>query len=453
MRSELPRLGHEVTVCPDGRSAVKALEKSSFDVAILDLKMPGMSGIEVLQHLKQVAPDTEAVMVTGHGSLETAVEAMRLGAFDYFRKPCELSQIEAVLIRVAEKRELQHKNIALQTRVKNAEGPSVMVGGSSAMQGVSRLIATVAPTDSTVLILGETGTGKELAARAIWQESKRVEMPFVPINCAAIAENLVESELFGHVKGAFTGADKDHKGLFEVANGGTVFLDELGELNKNIQVKLLRFLESGEIRRTGDTKPYRIDVRVVCATNRDLRGMIDSDEFREDLYFRINTFEIRLPTLRERQADIPELAKHLLSRAAKRPLEQVGNLLSPEAIEILLRYDWPGNVRELANVMEHAHILSGGGVIGEDHLPHHLKSRQAVVPSRPRLSAVSAPTTPAPPPTETSRTLDEVEMDHILKTLDKNNGHKVTTAQELGISLKTLYNKLHKLEEERRNAG
>src|SRR5436853_1613719 len=199
-----------------------------------------------------------------------------------------------------------------------------------------RLIGTVAPTDSTVLILGETGTGKELAARTLWQQSKRTEMPFVPVNCGALSENLVESELFGHRKGAFTGADRDHKGLFEVANGGTLFLDEVGELNKNIQVKLLRFLESGEIRRVGETEPFRTDVRVLCATNRDLRGLIKEDQFREDLYFRVNTFEIRLPALRERRPDIPELARHLLSRAAHRLIDQVAALLTPEASDALL---------------------------------------------------------------------------------------------------------------------
>jgi DNA-binding NtrC family response regulator len=451
MRSELPRLGHEVTVCPDGRSALKALEKTSFDVAILDLRMPGMSGIELLEQLKQMTPDTEAVMMTGHGSLESAVEAMRLGAFDYVRKPCELSQIEAILIKVAEKRELKHKNIALQTRVKNAEGPTVLVGKSSGMAAVHRLIATVAPTESTVLILGETGTGKELAARSLWQQSLRADMPFVPVNCGALSPNLVESELFGHKKHAFTGAERDHKGLFEVANGGTVFLDELGELDKNIQVKLLRFLESGEIRRVGDNEPFRVDVRVLCATNRDLRAMIDRDEFREDLYFRINTFEIRLPPLRERRPDIPDLARHLLARAAKRPADQVGDLLSPEATDVLMEYDWPGNVRELANVMEHAYILAGGGTITEEHLPHHLKVKHSPPPTRPRLAAISA--APPPPTASPARTLSEIEMEHILKVLEKNNGHKVTTAQELGISLKTLYNKLNKLEEERRNAG
>src|SRR5437588_776991 len=318
MRSELPRIGHEVTVCPDGRAAMKVLEKSSFDVAILDLRMPGMTGIEVLEHLKQVAPHTEAVVMTGHASMETAIDAMRLGAFDYITKPCKLVEIQAILQKVAEKRVLQHKNIALQNRVVAAEGPTVLVGTSALMQGVQRLIATVAPTNSTVMILGETGTGKELVARTLYQQSKRGDMPFVPVNCGALSENLVESELFGHRKGAFTGADRDHKGLFEVANGGTLFLDEVGELNKNIQVKLLRFLESGEIRRVGETEPFRTDVRVLCATNRDLRAMIKEDQFREDLYFRMNTFEIRLPPLRERRSDIPDLARHLLARAARR---------------------------------------------------------------------------------------------------------------------------------------
>src|SRR5579871_652362 len=419
MQAELPRLGHEITVCPDGRTALKTLEKSTFDAAILDLRMPGMTGIEVLEQLKQISPDTEAVVMTGHGSMETAVEALRLGAMEYIYKPCKLAEIEAVLLKVAEKRDLKHKNLALQTRVQAAEGPSVLVGNSPAMGAVHRLIDTVAPTDSTVLILGETGTGKELAARTLMQKSKRGDMPFVPVNCGALAEHLVESELFGHRKGAFTGADRDHKGLFEVANGGTLFLDEVGELNKNIQVKLLRFLESGEIRRVGDTEPFRTDVRVLCATNRDLRAMIREDEFREDLYFRINTFEIRLPPLRERRADIPDLARHLLARAARRAFEQVADLLSPDATAVLQDYDWPGNVRELANVMEHAYIIAGGQPIRSEHLPHHIR---AVPPSPPTLSLTPGPA-PVSAPAGT-RTLREVEMDHLLRVLEKHGGSK-----------------------------
>jgi DNA-binding NtrC family response regulator len=448
MRSEMPRLGHEITVCPDGRTAVKTLEKSTFDVAILDLRMPGLNGIEVLEQLKQVAPDTEAIVMTGHASMETAIEAVRLGAFDYITKPCRLSEIEAVLRRAAEKRDLKLKNLALQSRLQAAEGPSVLVGNSPAMTGVHRLIATVAPTDSTVLILGETGTGKELAARTLYQQSKRAEMPFVPVNCGALSENLVESELFGHRKGAFTGADRDHKGLFEVANGGTLFLDEVGELNKNIQVKLLRFLESGEIRRVGETEPFRTDVRILCATNRDLRAMIKEDAFREDLYFRINTFEIRLPPMRERRSDIPSLARHLLGRAARRAVEQVEDLLSPEAVDVLLEHDWPGNVRELANVMEHAFIIAGGERILPEHLPHHIRP----MPGRPPALTLTPPASRMEPLVG-SRTLREIEMEHVLRVLEKHEGNKPAAAAELGISLKTLYNKLNQLQEERKTAG
>jgi DNA-binding NtrC family response regulator len=449
MHTELPRLGHEVTVCQDGRAALKVLEKSTFDVAILDLRMPGMSGLEVLEHLKKVSPDTEAVVMTGHASMETATMAMRLGAADYITKPCKLADIEAVLCRMAERRDLKHKNLALQTRVKAAEGPSVLVGDSQPMAEVQRFMAKVAPTDATVLILGETGCGKELAARTLWQLSKRADMPFIPVNCGALAEHLVESELFGHRKGAFTGADRDHKGLFEVANGGTVFLDEVGELPRNVQVKLLRFLESKEIRRVGETEPFRTDVRVLCATNRDLRQMIQEDHFREDLYFRINTFEVRLPPLRQRPGDIAELARHLLARAARRPVEQVAALLTPEVIGVLQEHDWPGNVRELANVMEHAFIIAGGGPITPEHLPHLVRR-----PTQPLSVAPGTAPRPAPALTSASpaRTLEEIEMEHVLRVLEKHGGSKTAAAAELGISLKTMYNKLNRLQE-RKAAG
>ncbi|MFL5341631.1 MAG: sigma-54-dependent transcriptional regulator, partial [Gemmataceae bacterium] len=425
LRAELSRLGHEVTVCANGKAALKVLEKSTFDAAILDLKMPGMSGIELLQHLKQIAPDTEAVIQTGFSTQETAIEALRLGAFDYITKPCRLAEIEAILGRIAEKRELICRNIALQERVKVAEGPSVLIGHSPAMQAVHRLIATVAPTDATVLILGETGTGKELVARTIFQQSRRAELPFLPVNCGAFNENLVEGELFGSRKGSYTGADRDHKGLFEVANGGTLFLDELGELNKNIQVKLLRFLESGEIRRLGETEPVRSDVRVLCATNRDLQAMIQDESFREDLYFRVNIFEIRLPPLRERREDIPELAAHLLARAARHPVEQVIGLLTPAALDALCNYHWRGNVRELANAMDRAWIVSGGHPITPDHLPDMV--RRGPAPFTPRLAG-SAPAPVAPPPPSAGGSLEVVEMDHILRVLNKHNGHKASAA-------------------------
>ena len=287
----------------------------------------------------------------------------------------------------------------------------------------------------------------------LWQQSKRGDMPFVPINCSALSEQLAESELFGHEANSFSGAaNKAHKGLFEVANGGTVFLDELGELNKNIQAKLLRFLESGEIRRVGSNAPYRIDVRVLCATNRDLPTMIERDEFREDLFFRINTFDVRLPPLRERRSDIPDLARFLLARAAKRPIEQVAHLLTPEAIDVLLEHGWSGNVRELYNAMEYANILAGGAEILPEHLPQVIRMK---LPSmhKPRLSVMNgsdaAPVSTAP----LSRTLEQVEMEHVVRVLEKHNGSKTAAAAELGISLKTMYNKLNKLQEERRSAG
>jgi DNA-binding NtrC family response regulator len=453
MRVELPRLGHEVTVCPDGRTAIRVMEKATFDAAILDLKMPDMTGIQVLERLKQVSPDTEAVMMTGYASKETAVEAMRLGAFDYIEKPCKLVEIEAILLKIVERRKLTHKNIALQTRVQAVEGTNRLLGESLAMQTVHKLITTIAPTDATVLIQGETGTGKDVVARSIYQLSKRVDMPFVPVNCGALSPTLVESQLFGHRKGSFTGADRDHKGFFEVANGGTLFLDELGELDKNIQVKLLRFLESGEIYRVGDTEPFKSDVRVICATNRDLRKMIAEEEFREDLLYRLNTFEIHLPPLRERKADIPALAKHLLARAAKKSMEQVEGLLTPEALTVMLESDWKGNVRELANAMEYAFILSAGSPIQPVHLPQHVRTRTV-----PRLGTPAPPSPVMPtilpmPGVSGTRTLHDIEMEHILRTLEKNGGNKPTTAKELGISLKTLYNKLNRWEEEKRLAA
>ena len=374
--------------------------------------------------------------MTGHASMETAIEAMRLGAFDYITKPCKLTQLEAVLCKVLDQRDLKHKNLALQNRVEAAEGPSVLVGTSGPMAAVHRMIATVAPTDATVLILGETGTGKELAARTLWQQSRRADMPFVPVNCGAFAEHLVESELFGHIKGAFTGADRDHKGLFEVANGGTLFLDELGELNKNIQVKLLRFLESGEIRRVGENKSFRTDVRVLCATNKDLRTMIQEDQFREDLFFRINTFEIRLPALRERRQDIPDLARHLFARTARRPVEQVSPLLTPETIDVLLEHPM-ARQRPRTGQRDGARL-------------HHFRRRRHHAAA---LAAQPAQRSPGPGRVAQrsgklshavgGRTLKEIENEHVLRVLKKHGGSKSAAAEELGISLKTIYNKLN----------
>ena len=444
MRLELPRFGHEVFACEDGRKAIHAIETGNYDCAILDIRMPGFTGVEALKRIKEIAPETEVVLLTGHATVETAVDALRLGAFDYLTKPCKMAELEAVLGKIAEKRALVHRSLALEARLRGLEGSPKMIGGAPAMQRVQTLIAKVAPTDSTVLILGETGTGKEVAARAVHDRSRRAEAPFVPVNCGALPEHLVESELFGHRKGAFTGADSNRKGLFEVANGGTLFLDEVGELPKSMQAKLLRFLELREIRRVGENEPFQVDVRVVCATNRDLREMVTTEDFREDLYFRINTFEIPLPTLRERREDIPALALHLLARASKgRPH---GDLTSA-AVATLQAHDWPGNVRELANVMEHALILAGNDPI----LPEHLPARLGRGSSPAKLSVAPAPTGAGVLPSAANAgpiiSLHELEMQYIVRALEACRGNKPETAKQLGISLKTLYNKLNAMQD------
>jgi DNA-binding NtrC family response regulator len=440
MQMELPRLGHEVTVCPDGSAALKALDKGSFDAALLDLKMPGLTGIEVLGKIRQVSPETQVVILTGHATVDTAVQALRLGAFDYLTKPCKWAELEVILNRIVERRDLSNRATALETRLKAAEGTPTLVGETPSMQSVRRLIETVAPTDASVLILGETGTGKELVARNLHDRSNRASHSFIPVNCGALPENLVASELFGHRKGAFTGADNHRKGLFEVANGGTLFLDEVGELDKSVQVMLLRFLESGEIRRVGENDPFRVDVRVLCATNRDLRDMIEVDQFREDLFFRINTFEIRLPSLRERKPDIALLAQHMLKRFAPRR-GAAETTLTAEAIETLMGHDWPGNIRELANAIERATILSGGGPISSEHLPTQVPSRRLQGAT---TTAVTGPHFQVPDGTPTLR---DVEMKYIQAILEKHNGNKPAASKELGISLKTLYNKINQLQQ------
>ena len=452
MQMELPRMGHEVTVCPDGTAALKALERGGpFDAALLDLRMPGLTGIEVLGEIRRLSPETQVVILTGQASVDTAVQALRLGAFDYLTKPCKWAELEVLLGRIAERRDLTNKATALETRLKATEGSPTLVGESMAMDSIRRLIGTVAPTDATVMILGETGTGKELIARNLHDRSLRAAGPFIPVNCGALPENLVESELFGHRKGAFTGADSTRKGLFEVATGGTLFLDEVGELDKSLQVKLLRFLESGEIRRVGENDPFRVDVRILCATNRDLREMVANDQFREDLFFRLNTFEIHLPALRERRDDIPDLAKHMLKRYA--PKKSADNLTA-EFLDALKGHDWPGNVRELANAIERAAILAGPGPLLPEYLPsgNFVRRGQSGAMSGIQGSASGSPTSAIPAPhfsmaSEGSLSLRDIEMRYIQVVLEKHNGNKPSAARELGISLKTLYNKLNQLQQ------
>jgi DNA-binding NtrC family response regulator len=436
MKLEIPRMGHRVTVCPDGLTAAAALEMESFDCLLVDLDMPGLNGIQVIAKAKEMSPDIEAVVLTGKSSMDTAIAALRHGAFDYLTKPCKLVEIEALLNRIQEKRRLTQKYRALKRRLERIEGAPRLVGTSAGIEKVRTLVTKVAPTQSTVLILGETGTGKELVARAVHEQSSRAEMPFVAVNCGALPETLIESELFGHRKGSFTGADEHRVGLFEVAHGGTIFLDEIGELPKPMQAKLLRVLESREIRRVGENKSINVDVRVVCATHRDLHDMVAEGDFREDLVYRINTFEIYLPPLRDRLEDIAEIATHLLNRFRSKA-GPGGPALTLDAIEALKAHVWPGNVRELANAIEHATILCDNGPISAEHLPAQLGRRQLTGAAANRPGPI---------------TLRDLEMQAIYQALERHGGNKPRAADELGISLKTLYNKINAVTELEKSA-
>ena len=440
MRIELPRLGHEATVCPDGTTALAALDRTSYDCVIVDLDMPGAGGLEVIARLRETAPDTEAVILTGKSSVDSAVAAVRHGVSDYLTKPCKLVELQAVLERVRRKRELTARLKALERRVRQAEGETRLVGDSPGLDQVRRLVARVAASEATVLVRGETGTGKELVARAIHEGSGRAAGPLVAVNCGALPEHLVESELFGHRRGAFTGADEHRAGLFEVADGGTLFLDEIGELPRHLQSRLLRVLESGEVRRVGDNQPITVDVRVVCATHRALEEMVAAGEFREDLLFRINTFEVVIPPLRDRRDDIPGLVRHFvrLTRPQTPPQAEV---VEPAVLDVLAAHHWPGNVRELANVVEHALVLCDGLPLTVAHLPARLGALRPATPTVPTRVAAEPPATAPPRPLN----LRKLEMQAILEGLERNGGNKPKTAEELGISLKTLYNKLNQL--------
>ncbi|MEM6979196.1 MAG: sigma-54 dependent transcriptional regulator [Planctomycetota bacterium] len=433
MRKELPRMGHRVTVCPDGLSAVEVLRCEAVDCLLVDINMPGMTGIEVIAAARDIRPDVEAIVMTGKPNKDTAIAALRHGTFDYLEKPCRLSDIANRLGKVSERRETKKLLTALQHRLARAEGNSELIGQHESMDGVRRLIEKVAPSTSTVLIRGETGCGKELVARAVHESSLRAEQPFVAINCGALPESLIESELFGHTKGAFTGADATRTGLFEVADGGTLFLDEIGELPLAVQAKLLRVLETGDIRRLGDNQSLRVDVRIVCATHRNLEQMVIDGTFREDLMFRINTFEVRVPPLRERLDDLLPLATHLLRRHRRDGDD--ARLFTTEALEQLRSHAWPGNVRELANVIEHAAIMSESLPIGLLDLPAHFSMRQLQPHLQVEIQQGRA---------MSLRELEQLAIEYAMK---RHNDDKKAVAKELGVSLKTLYNRLSSVTE------
>ena len=467
LTDELRLLGHTVMSCADGTEALQSLHKDTFDVLILDLNMPGMDGLTVLEKAKALGSNADVIILTGNGTLEAAQKAIRLGVAEFLTKPYAIADLESVLHRIADNRAAKQKYHAMMTQFHHESDARTLTGHSEAMQRVYRLIDKIAPTESTVVILGDTGTGKELAARAIHDKSRRAGKPFVAVNCGALPEALIESELFGHRKGSFTGADANRTGLFEVANGGTLFLDEIGELPKGVQAKLLRFLESGEVRKVGDNEATVCDVRVVCATLRHLETMVQAGDFREDLWFRINTFEIHLPPLKDRKEDVPELILALARRfRSDLTVTDAAEIFTPEAYHLLLHYDYPGNVRQLANTIEHALILSDHFPIQAEDLPDMLRQELPeadAVPlrkiedksSRPILHKDAAGSesvfinrNPVQElmtfdPSAESGTLRDLEMKAIESALHRHSGNKSKAAEELGISLKTLYNKLN----------
>ncbi|QDT60964.1 Transcriptional regulatory protein ZraR [Stieleria bergensis] len=425
MRQQLDRAGHSVVVCPNGELAVEALEHEPFDCLIVDLDMPGMHGSEVMKRARAIQPEIQVIVLTGKPDLPSAMIAIENQAFAFIDKPVRFKEVKALLSGAYHQLDRWRKMAAMEHRLEQVEGSNELIGQNGAFEQVRQAISKVGPTSSTVMIRGETGCGKELVAKAVHESSLRADKPMVSINCGALPENLIESELFGHVKGAFTGADSARVGLFEVADGGTIFLDEIGELPLAMQAKLLRVLETGDIRRLGSNQSKRVDVRVVCATHRDLEQMVHDEAFREDLMFRINTFEIHVPPLRDRTDDIMPLAQHLLVKV--RP-EAAGQACFTERAEAELKaHRWPGNVRELANVVEHASILCDQFPIDAEHLPRHFSLRQLRSQVR----------------DEAPMTLKEMEMQAIHRALERHSGDKKAAAEELGVSSKTLYNKLN----------
>ncbi|PYN13135.1 MAG: Fis family transcriptional regulator [Candidatus Rokuibacteriota bacterium] len=410
----LKKRGHRVTDADGVRAAVKALAEEAFEVIVTDLRMPDGDGLDVLRAAKAHCPEADVILLTAFAGWESAKEAIQLGAFDYFEKGREPDELLHRIDKALAEKALQRENANLRAQVRDRYGLPGLIAGSPPMVQVLELVRRVAPTDATVLIQGESGTGKEVIAKAIHHASDRARGPFVAVNCGALPEPLLESEIFGHVKGAFTGASVNKKGLFEEAAGGTLLLDEIGEMPPTLQVKLLRALQSGEVRPVGSTQAITVDVRVVAATNRDLEQMIREGGFREDLFYRLNVIPVELPPLRERREDIPRLAEHFLGRFAQRQGRALR--LSPAAMERLLRYPWPGNVRELENVMERTAILAQVETIEPDDLPPHVTAGLALGPA-PNLGG--------------QQTLADAERIQIIQTLERCGRNHSRAARQI----------------------
>ena len=427
------REGYDVEAAAGGEQAIELLAQKPFDLVITDLRMSGMDGIQVLKKVKEMSPNTEVVVMTAYGTIEGAVAAIKGGAYDYLTKPFQPEELTLVARRALERKGLAQRVRVLEDAVKDRE-PIGIIGNSQETKDVIRMIHRVAQHETTVLVTGESGTGKELVARALHTLSLRKDKPLVAINCGAIPENLQESELFGHVKGSFTGAHADKRGLFEEAHGGTVFLDEIGELSPHAQVKLLRFLQDGEVRKVGTTSSRNLDVRIIAATNRDLEKSVEDKSFREDLYYRVNVIRIHVPPLRERTEDIPLLAQYFAKQAADRMGMAQPPSVSPRARSLLMTQPWRGNVRELENIVERAMALDRDGIIGMDDLPYDVAPRKEDDLIDQALHG--------------SLTLRQLEREYILEVLALCGGSRVRTSERLGITTATLWRKLKLYEAE-----
>jgi len=422
--------GFDVEMAADAFKALGKYESFAPHVVLTDLKMPGMDGIELVKKLRAHEDPCDVIVMTAFGAVETAVEAMRAGASDYLTKPLNFDELLVVLDKVLETSQLRRETRQLRARVRDRVAPNNIIGDAPVMQRVFEVIDQVAPSKATVLITGESGTGKELVANAIHQRSPRTNGPFIKLHCAALAESLLESELFGHERGSFTGAVGRKDGRFSLADGGTLFLDEIGEISPSIQVKLLRFLQEHEFERVGGTQTLKVDVRVIAATNKNLKEEVARGKFREDLYYRLNVVALEMPALRERRSDIPALARFFLDRYSKDNGKTIESI-TPDAMELLVSYDWPGNVRELENAIERAVVLAPGGILEARQLPPSI---------RPSAMPAGAPAIPG-------STMADLERYAILETLKSTGGSTSKAAEILGISTRTIQYRLHEYNE------
>jgi len=426
---ELGHAGYQAETAGTIAEARTKLGEQTFHVVFLDVRLPDGNGLDLLREIRETSPATEVVMLTAFGTVQEAIVAMKEGAQDFLSKPVKFGELEAVLQKVLQKQALERGNAALQRDVERLAQSEHFIGQAPQIRELLKLLARVAETDSTVLIRGESGVGKELVARAVHRHSLRARQPFVVVDCASLHENLLQSELFGHERGAYTGAVRLKHGLFEVADRGTIFLDEIAEITPALQVKLLRVLENGTFRRVGGTVDIHVDVRVIAATNRSLEAMMKDGAFREDLFYRLNVFSLSIPPLRERREDIPLLVEHFIRNSSVVPKRTAR--VSPEALEVIQRYAWPGNVRELENVIERALILCDRGLIEPEHLPMGVRLEPSIGPADDDGRLV---------------TLEEVERRYIRRVLDECKGHRQKAAGILGISERNLYRKLKELD-------